>query len=149
MRDHVAAEGWDVDWAVDLKTAIQAIEERSYSLALLDLGLPDGCGLKLLDIFNARSLATPSIIISASDHVADRQRIHALGAVSYLVKPFSLVELTLRIKAVLGTGCPGSATNVPSDRSVYQDDNWSPLRQDMIAPMPKRPLTTGWRWIRS
>jgi protein tyrosine/serine phosphatase/ActR/RegA family two-component response regulator len=149
LRDHVAAEGWDVDWAVDLKTAAQAVEKETYSLTLLDLGLPDGCGLELLDRFKATSLATPSIIISASGYVADKQKSRELGAVDYLVKPFSLGELSARINTAMSTACPGSATSVLPDRPAYPGDDRLPLPQGIIAPVKKSAWTAGSRSIRS
>ncbi|WP_183940496.1 response regulator [Rhizobium paranaense] len=97
-----AADGWDVDWVVDLQAAKRADDAACYSLILLDPGLPDGCGLELLAHLSARLPATPAIVISADDQVTDRQRSLQLGAADCLVKPFSLGTLSARTKMCSG-----------------------------------------------
>ncbi|HEX8048795.1 response regulator [Rhizobium sp.] len=148
LRDHVAAEGWDIDWVVDLHAAMRAVNTASYSLTLLDPGLPDGCGLELLKHLQTRSFATSAIIISAGDHVADRQRSRQLGAADYLVKPFGLDELTSRIRTVLGSNCPPSPaiafTNHPTDAIGAA---LSPPEDPIVTLTTK--VNTRWQWLRS
>jgi two-component system OmpR family response regulator len=100
LRDHVAADGWAVDWSLDLRSAIAAVDRRSYTLILLDLHLPDGTGLDLLRHLRAHLSMPPVIILSAYDQLSDRMEGLKLGAADFLVKPFNLVEMIARIDLV-------------------------------------------------
>lgn len=72
---------------------------RDVDLVLLDLGLPDGDGLTVLRELRQTS-EVPVIIVSARGHEADRVVGLELGADDYVVKPFSVRELSARIRAV-------------------------------------------------
>ena len=89
LRDHVAAAGHAVDWFKTLGDAMAATLTMGYGLILLDMRLPDGEGITLLQSLRKRDDATPVIILTA----------HA-GADDYLVKPFDLNELSARMLAV-------------------------------------------------
>ena len=81
------------------KSAIQTIDDYdTCSLALIDLMLPDMNGMEIIKIIR-RSSTIPIIIITAKDNDTDKTLGLNLGADDYVVKPFSLIELTARIKA--------------------------------------------------
>ena len=69
-----------------------------YALALIDLMLPDISGMEIIKIIRKVS-KIPIIIITAKDNDIDKSLGLNLGADDYVVKPFSLIELTARIKA--------------------------------------------------
>ncbi|MFT4182218.1 MAG: response regulator [Rhizobium sp.] len=105
VQDHLRAEGFVVDWSMDLRSARAAVAASLYNVVLLDLRLPDGSGLELLRSMGTRAGATPVIILSAYDQISDRMNGLSIGAVDYLVKPFGLAELSARVrKAVAGAG---------------------------------------------
>jgi len=104
VSSHLKELGYDVDQAYSFSQALLLFQvKRSWDLILLDLYLPDGDGLELLKFFRqSESLQrTPIIILSARSGDINRIRGLELGADDYLEKPFSLVELALRIKKVL------------------------------------------------
>jgi two-component system response regulator QseB len=70
-------------------------------MVLLDLGLPRKDGFSILQSLRARRDPVPVLIITARDAVSDRVQGLDLGADDYLVKPFDLVELSARIRALL------------------------------------------------
>lgn len=72
-----------------------------YDIVTLDLGLPDADGLNLLELMRTDGLATPVLILSARDSLDERIRGLDTGADDYLVKPFSVIELEARIRALL------------------------------------------------
>ena len=81
------------------KSALQTIDDYdTCSLALIDLMLPDMNGMEIIKIIR-RSSTIPIIIITAKDNDTDKKLGLNLGADDYVVKPFSLIELTARIKA--------------------------------------------------
>lgn len=116
VQDHLFAEGFVVDWSMDLGAAKTAVARGHYDVILLDLRLPDGSGLDLLKSMGARIGTTPVIILSAYDQISDQMAGLSIGAVDYLVKPFGLNELTARIrKAAASTGAGKSK----GDRSGF------------------------------
>ena len=72
-----------------------------YDMILLDIGLPDGNGIELLNLIQKHQKNAGVIIISAKDSLDDKLTGLDLGADDYLTKPFQLSELNSRIKAVL------------------------------------------------
>jgi len=103
-----------VDWVTDGETAIQAVENEAYEVALLDLGLPAADGREVLRCFRMRGRKLPVIIVTARDGVDDRIDGLDLGADDYLVKPFVIRELLARMRAVLrreGSGSPPRLSN--------------------------------------
>lgn len=78
--------------------AIRAFQlNTDYALALIDLMLPDTNGMEVIKAI--RQISKIPIIITAKDNDADKSMGLNLGADDYVVKPFSLIELTARIKA--------------------------------------------------
>lgn len=97
----LAADGYAVDWVRDGRAAELSITTHTYSLVLLDLGLPQRGGIAVLKDLRARKLDVPVLIITARDTVADRIGGLDAGADDYLVKPFDLDELLARVRALL------------------------------------------------
>ncbi|WP_209330291.1 response regulator transcription factor [Lunatimonas salinarum] len=74
---------------------------HSYDCILLDIMLPDGNGLSLIEKIKGLGGNTPVLIISAKDSLEDKLMGLNLGADDYLPKPFHLAELLARIKAIV------------------------------------------------
>lgn len=72
-----------------------------YAAVVLDLGLPDQDGLSVLRGMRRRGDATPVLVLTARDGVTDRVTGLREGADDYLVKPFAMVELVARLRALL------------------------------------------------
>ncbi|MBS1598891.1 MAG: response regulator transcription factor [Bacteroidetes bacterium] len=98
---YLKAENYLCEVARDYKTALQKIELFDYDCILLDVSLPDGNGLGLLEELKADKKTDGVIIISAKNSIDDRIRGLNTGADDYLVKPFHLSELNARITAVI------------------------------------------------
>ena len=98
----------------------------SYDCILLDIMLPGGSGLQLLEQLKRMGRRENVIIISARDSVEDRVTGLELGADDYLAKPFHLSELVARIRSVLRRGLSGGELTIeqgnvilsPSSRQV-------------------------------
>lgn len=97
---NLMADGFAVFSAASVKTAAARLAERTYDLVLLDVGLPDGNGYDICRALKARSPATPVIFITANDCEGDELRGYEAGAVDYITKPFSVLALQRKIRAI-------------------------------------------------
>jgi DNA-binding response OmpR family regulator len=94
-------EHFIVETAVDYPTALEKILVYDYDCILLDIMLPGGSGLQLLEQLKDSRKSENVIIISAKDSLDDKLAGLELGADDYLTKPFHMAELNARVKAVL------------------------------------------------
>jgi len=85
---------------------LDKIFNESFDLVILDLMLPEIDGLTILKEMRRGRIATPVLILTARDAVADRVSGLDAGADDYLAKPFSVAELLARVRALLRR--PGS-----------------------------------------
>jgi DNA-binding response OmpR family regulator len=90
-----------VEAAADFQSGLRKIEDYDYDCVLLDIMLPDGNGLNLLEQLKKMRKRENVIIISAKDSLDDKVLGLELGADDYLPKPFHLAELNARIKSVI------------------------------------------------
>ena len=94
-------ERYVVESAADFLSALDKIEVYDYDCILLDIMLPGGSGLEVLQRIKELRKKENIIIISAKDSLEDKVAGLELGADDYLAKPFHLAELTARIRSVL------------------------------------------------
>jgi DNA-binding response OmpR family regulator len=104
LKAGLRQDGHAVDWARSAEEAhtawLAAGRAAAYDAVVLDLGLPDGSGLDLLKSARGRRVATPVLIATARDRVADRIAGLDSGADDYMVKPIDLDELSARLRAI-------------------------------------------------
>ena len=100
MATTLRKDGYVVETASDYSTAVSKLGSYSYDCILLDITLPDGNGLDILENIKNSGNAVNVIITSARDSIDDKIRGLELGADDYLAKPFHLAELVARIRSV-------------------------------------------------
>jgi len=101
MRQSLQKENFLVETAEDYPSALDKIISFEYNCILLDIMLPGGNGLDLLQELKNLDKSDNVIIISAKDSIDDKVKGLNLGADDYLTKPFHIAELTARVKSVL------------------------------------------------
>jgi DNA-binding response OmpR family regulator len=101
IKDFMKADGNICDISGSQRDASEKLAVNPYDFVLLDLGLPDGDGLDLLEEISTYQERTSVIILTARSEVDDRVKGLQLGADDYLAKPFSLVELKARMQAIV------------------------------------------------
>lgn len=94
-------EQYLVETAIDFHSAREKTGVYEYDCILLDISLPGGSGLQILNELKNENKAEGVIIISAKNSLDDKVTGLNLGADDYLVKPFHLAELHARVKSVL------------------------------------------------
>lgn len=110
---HLTAAGYTVDLCFDGDDALFYIEGTEYDAVVLDIMLPGTDGLTILKTIRDKQNLTPVLLLTAKSTVDDKVKGLDCGADDYLTKPFSLDELTARLRVLIrrqgGTG--GRADN--------------------------------------
>jgi DNA-binding response OmpR family regulator len=108
LADNLLADGYDLLCADCARDGLRLLETKFPDLAIVDVGLPDGSGLALIEAVRAADGVasrvdpqTPMVVLSGRRGELDRLRGFERGADDYVVKPFGYGELRARIAALL------------------------------------------------
>ena len=115
LRAALGRAGFVVDAVETIATARATLPLVSYDAVVLDLGLPDGDGLELLAELRRDGSRVPVLVLTARDAIEARVTGLDAGADDYLIKPFAMVELIARTKALLRR--PGQALGMVLEAS--------------------------------
>jgi DNA-binding response OmpR family regulator len=94
-------EHFNCDWGASKNEASKLLADNPYDFVLLDIGLPDGNGLNLIEEARNNGSEAYFIVITARGELEDKLKGFELGADDYLAKPFSLLELNSRLQAII------------------------------------------------
>ena len=97
----LSAQGFTVERVASAAAARAMLKAATFDIMVLDLGLPDEDGLKLLQQQRSQGLEIPVLILTARDSVTNRVDGLQAGADDYLLKPFDLRELAARLQTLL------------------------------------------------
>jgi DNA-binding response OmpR family regulator len=130
IRQGLTLEGFVVDVIHDGVSALWAATEYHYDVIILDILLPGKNGYKVLEELRQRKKWTPVLMLTAKDGEYDQTDAFDLGADDYLTKPFSLMVLVARLRALIRRGAPERPTTIrvgslaldPARRSVRRGD---------------------------
>lgn len=147
IESNLSIVGYETICAMDGQQALDAIMLHHFDLALCDIMLPELDGYELLPHMQAHHI--PVIFVSAKADVQSRIHGLRLGAEDYLVKPFDILELLVRMEKVLARSAPGNHTLVYGDitidldsRSVFKAQQavaLRPLEYDLLCTFMKYP----------
>jgi DNA-binding response OmpR family regulator len=102
--EYLIEEGIECDHAVKGKQGLQFIEQHSYDVLILDINLPDMSGFELCKQLRSEGINTPTIMLTARHSLEDKEQGFLAGTDDYLVKPFAMQELVMRLKALQQRG---------------------------------------------
>jgi two-component system response regulator VicR len=134
IAKHLEREGMRVIQVYDGQAALSSFQQNAISLVLLDLMLPKRNGIDLLPLLRQAS-TVPILILSAKNSELDKALGLGLGADDYIAKPFSLIELTARVRAAirrstLYSQAPQAAPSLQTIGDLEIDlDNFRVLKQ--------------------
>ena len=101
IGDYLEASGFSMDFAADGAIALNLLDENPYDVIILDLMLPKIDGIRVCERLRERGDGTPILMLTARDQLDDKVAGFNAGADDYLVKPFEMEELEVRIRALI------------------------------------------------
>jgi DNA-binding NtrC family response regulator len=101
LREFLSLEGYDAAGAETCKAALTKLQERNYALAIIDVSLPDGNGLDLLDTIRKNYPQTVAIVITGYGTIESAVRAIKQGAYDYLTKPIIDDDLRLAVERAI------------------------------------------------
>lgn len=100
VKNHLTKEGFAVTMAFDGEDGVAKFFQDSFELVILDIMMPKLDGIEVMEIIRKKS-SVPILIMSAKDTDVDKAVGLGLGADDYISKPFSMIEITARVKAAI------------------------------------------------
>ncbi|MCH5286570.1 MAG: response regulator transcription factor [Christensenellaceae bacterium] len=135
IETNLTVAGYETACAMDGRQALNRLEEQAFDLALCDIMLPELDGFELLPHMKRRQI--PVIFVSAKADVPSRVQGLRLGAEDYLVKPFDIMELLVRMEKVL------ARSERPAQEIVFEDVRMEPDSRTVTKagePIPLKPM---------
>src|SRR6476620_2822880 len=136
LADALEAEGFDVVQAADGRAALSQFRSERPDLILLDLMLPELSGIEVCRISRAES-GVPIVMLTAKESELDKVVGLELGADDYVTKPFSLRELSARIRALFRRAVVGGrgGGRVPREMAGNVAGRWRVEAKDWRMPV--------------
>lgn len=129
IKKGLGEQGFAVDTAPDGEVGYDLATSEAYDAIVLDIMLPKMDGLKLCRKLRTEKIMTPILMLTAKSSIEDIASGLNTGADDYLTKPFSFIELTARIQALL--------------RRKYQNTQNELIVQDLILDLAKHSVMRG------
>ena len=129
IRFALENDGIQVELCTALSQAQSILPGRDFDLLILDVNLPDGSGLDLLQDVRRRHSSVPVILLTANDLETDIVLGLESGADDYITKPFSLAILRARVNAQLRRGTPVRTASVELEGFSF-DFEWMEFRKN-------------------
>ncbi|MFD0768257.1 response regulator transcription factor [Bacillus sp. CGMCC 1.60114] len=121
VNGYLTKEGFVVAVASDGEEGITKFLEDQFDLVILDIMMPKMDGLEVMNIIRKKS-SVPILIMSAKDTDVDKALGLGLGADDYICKPFSMIELSARVKAGIRRSTKYSAPQKKEDEMIVIGD---------------------------
>lgn len=121
IATNLSVAGYEIVCAMDGKQALEYVADQHFDLALCDIMMPEMDGFELLPYLQKEQI--PVIFVSAKTDVASRVQGLRLGAEDYLIKPFDILELLVRMEKVLARKSPVPKEITFADVTVLEDSH--------------------------
>ena len=121
VKNYLTKEGYIVDTVFNGEEGLFQFRQKDYSLVILDIMMPKMDGIEVIKRIREKS-NVPVIILSAKDGEIDKALGLGFGADDYVAKPFSMVELSARVKAAIRRATEYSKKEVNQEKTIKLDD---------------------------
>lgn len=131
LKQYLEFSGFNVTWAKDGKEALKIFSDTKPDICILDVMMPHMDGFTLAENIIDKHPETPFIFLTAKSFKEDKIKGLSLGADDYVVKPFEVEELILRIQNILRRSQKPVVTNAPEPNVlsigtyVFDGDNYT------------------------
>lgn len=142
-------EGFTVDVCSDGDDGLRWIRQQAHDLVILDRMLPTMSGTTVLSRMRADGIATPVLIVTALDTVANRVEGLEAGADDYLVKPINVNELVLRINALLRRAQMVADRRQTLGTTTFEFDSFSVLTGGVQTVLPQKEFLLLYKLVSS
>ncbi|MCI0920113.1 response regulator transcription factor [Sphingobacterium rhinopitheci] len=123
IKEFLEKENFLIETAMSFDAALEKVLTYDYDCILLDIMLPGGTGLELLQRLKEEGKKQSILILSAKDSVEDKVAGLELGADDYLAKPFHFSELLARIKSIIRRGKQGGEQVITYKNATLNPEN--------------------------
>ena len=134
IESNLLVAGYEPVCSLDGKQALDVISSQHFDLALCDIMLPELDGFELLPYMQEQNI--PVIYVSAKADVQSRVHGLQMGAEDYLVKPFDILELLVRMEKVLARNAPAENKITYQDITIDMDSRSVHKGADLISLKP-------------
>ncbi|MFZ5700742.1 MAG: response regulator [Pseudomonadota bacterium] len=141
IAQELRAENFAVDVARNGEDGAHLGDTERYDAAVLDLGLPKKDGLSVLQDWRSGGIVLPVLILTARDGWSEKVAGFKAGADDYLIKPFRVQELVMRLRALVRRASGHGATRIACGRLEYDTQ----LGNFELDGLPLRLTAFEWR----
>ncbi len=139
IEEYLKSLNYSVYPVFDYDTAEGLIYDNKYDLLLLDINIPGGNGLDLLEKLRNTGYRIPSIIITSFTNIEEIERAYNSGCDDYVKKPFELKELKARIQYLENIHNINFQGNIQiSDDITFDSYNMNIRKKDILIKIPKK-----------
>ena len=131
-------QGAAVDWVKTAPAGEVALQSNNYDAMILDLNLPQGDGMTILQNLRATGDTLPVLILTARDSISDRVQGLDSGADDYMTKPFDMIELDARLRALIRRSKGRASPELRHGDLTIDLASLSVTRGDDIIPLSRR-----------
>jgi CheY-like chemotaxis protein len=141
VSDRLRREGYAVDCAADGETGFQKATSLAFDLMIFDITLPHRSGFDLCRDVRSAGLETPILLLSAYHQTVIKTTGFEVGADDYVSKPFDMLELNARVRALLRRSKSGTRKDLPQPFSMQAAEEQPPkvASQGLV----RSPMTSG------
>ncbi|MEO6583997.1 MAG: response regulator transcription factor [Ferruginibacter sp.] len=118
---HFNSEEFELTWAEKYSEALAKTTAEKYHLIIMDITLPDGNGIELCKRLRKNDNSTPVIMLSCHSDESDKVLSLEVGADDYITKPFGVMELLARVRAVIRRTVIQNTEALPKTPLVYSE----------------------------
>ncbi len=120
IRKILTKLGYEVDAALTAREGLHAMEKNAYDAVITDLMMPEMNGIEMLNAMKERQINVPTIMVTGYPTIKTAIQALRLGAVDYIPKPFTRLELLSSLNRMLRRGAEGSVSVREGDAEIDQ-----------------------------
>jgi DNA-binding response OmpR family regulator len=141
IGDYLELQGHIVDFASDGVMGLSLAIEHTFDAIILDINMPRMDGFEVCrQLRGEHQLDTPVLMLTARDSLADKTTGFELGAWDYLVKPFELKELSMRLDALKLRQAPNRSRTLSIGELSLNLDKWQAVRDGKVLNLHRASL---------